>query len=163
MERRVAELHITNARARALRLFQTGSTIFPEEWATQIDEQTVVDLAEFAIHARRVVELCDLRSLNFTGADSTRHKYTVVPPEPLEANFHDALNKLIHAKTYAVGHAIWDGPKVFTASAQNMVVSYMRISTDRRPSSCISVFGLAWCFLTQVIPSLKSRHPEIQF
>jgi len=163
MERRLAELHITQARERALRIFTLSSTIFPEEWAKQLDEIAVVDLAEFAIHARRITELCDLRTAKFAGADASRYKFSVPPPEPLEADYHEALNRLIHAKSYTVGHVVWDGAKIYLTSANNLAISYVRIATDRKPSSCVSVFGIAHCFLTDVLASVRKKHPEIQF
>lgn len=163
MERRVAELHLIRARESALRLFSLASTIFPEEWAKQFDEIAVVDLTEFAIHARRLTELCTLRDDKFDGTASTRYLFTVPPPEPLESDYHEALNALIHAKTYKIGHAIWDGPKVYTSSAQNISISYVQIATDRRPQSCVSVFGVTWCFLSNVLPVIRTRNPEFQF
>jgi hypothetical protein len=163
MERRVAELHLIQARERALRLFTLASTIFPEEWAKPLDELAVVDLTEFAIHARRITELCDLRGETFSGADASRFKFSVPPPEPLETNYNEALNQLIHAKTYTVGHMVWDGPKIFLSSAQNLTLGYVRIATDRKATKCVSIFGVSTCFLTAVLPAVKTKHPQFQF
>ena len=163
MERRLAELHITQARERAVRLLTAASTIFPEEWTKQIDELAVVDLAEFAIHARRITELCDMRSEKFIGAHESRYKFSVPPPQPLETDYHEALNLLIHAKSYIIGHTVWDGAEIFQGSANNLALSYVRIATDRKPESCVSVFGIAFCFLTSVLARVKAKHPELQF
>lgn len=83
------------ARDRAFRILTLASTIFPEEWAKQLDELAVIDLVEFAIHARRVTELCDLRIEQFAGADASRYRFSVAPPEPLEPDYHEALNQLL--------------------------------------------------------------------
>lgn len=163
MERRLAELHIVQARERALRLFALCSTIFPEEMVKHLGELAVVDLAEFAIHARRITELCDLRLEKFTGADACRYKYSAPPPEPLETDYHEALNRLIHAKSYSIGHVVWDGPKIFTASAQNLAIGYVRIATDRKSLSCVSTFGIVHCFLSSVLAKVHEKHPGLQF
>lgn len=162
MERRLAELHIINARERALRLFALCSTIFPEVMKTHLDELAVVDLAEFAIHARRITELCDLRSEKFAGADACRYKYSVPPPEPLEIDYHEALNRLIHAKTYTMGHVVWDGPRIF-GDAIHLAIGYVRIATDRKPSSCVSAFGVVHCFLSSVLARVTAKHSELRF
>jgi hypothetical protein len=129
----------------------------------QLQGSRSIDLAEFAIHARRVTEHCDLRGASFPNADASRFKFTVPPPEPIEKDYHEALNRLVHAKTYTIGHVVWDGPKIFLRSKQNLALGYVRIATDRRESACVSVFGVATCFLCSVIASVREKHPELQF
>lgn len=162
MDRRLPELHLIEARSRALRLMCTASTIIPEEYQEAISDQLAVDLAEFAMHARRLNEVLSLEQIAFGGADSLRFNATPMPA-PLESNYRDALNRLIHAKTYTVGYSVWDGNKVFLASRQNVIPTYVKIETDRRPVAAVSIFGVAFCFLTSVIQHVKQRHPNLRF
>jgi hypothetical protein len=65
-EAAVANLHLSEARRRAMRLFCTASTLFPDVWrAPLLNEQVLLDATEFALHARRLNELCGLRSVDF--------------------------------------------------------------------------------------------------
>jgi hypothetical protein len=41
--------------------------------------------------------------------------------------------------------------------------SPVRIATDRKAMSCVSVYGVAYCFLTDVLGSVRNKYPEIQF
>jgi hypothetical protein len=163
-DRRITELHLTAARKAALRLFCTASTMFPDEWGGDVINETLhVDLTEFAIHARRVSELCDLMMTEFPGADATRFQISEPSDFPLMKDYHKALSRLVHARKLVVGYALWTGPKIWLNSAKDKAVSYVRVETDRYPAANISVFGIATCFLSEVIIAVKRRFPEYRF
>jgi hypothetical protein len=140
----------------------TASTVIPEEYQEPISEQLVADLAEFAIHARRLNELLSLEQAAFGGVDSFRFKTTQFPV-PLETSYKYALNRLIYANTYIVGYSIWDGDKIFLASRQNVIPTYVTTKTDQWPIAAVSIFGVAFCFLTSVIQQVKQHHPSLRF
>lgn len=156
----MAELHVTAARRHALELVSLSSTRYPEEWSNSISEQLVLNLFEFAAHAYRVDELCSIQGKNLTGADACRFKGTGIPQ--LEPLFSNALNLVRHAVSYTVGWCVHDGPRVFTASNNDVSPMYVTVQTDRRPGS-VSVFGLGFVYLTTVLQSIKRLHPHLKF
>lgn len=163
-DRRITELHLAEARRRALRLFCTSSAIFPDEWGGGIVNDALhVDLTIFALHARRVSELCGFSQTKFTGVATTRFRITDPPDLVLIADYNDALNRLVHARRFIVGYAVWDGAKVWLNSANDKVVSYVAVETDRRPRANLSVFGLATCFLSEVLIAVKAGFSELRF
>jgi hypothetical protein len=163
-DRRITELHIIEARKRALRLFCTGSSIFPDEWSgNTINETLNVDLTEFALHARCVSELCDLRKEKFPGADATRFKIEDPADFVFIDDYAEALNRLVHARKFVVGYGIWTGKKIWLNSKQEKIISYVKVETDRWPSANISVVGLATCFLGEVLITVKERFPDFLF
>jgi len=163
-DRRITELHLVEARNRALRLFCTSSTMFPDEWGgDSVNETLNVDLTEFALHARCVNDLCGLAGMKFPGVNATRFNLTEPSAFVLIDDYHDALNYLVHARRFIVGYGLWTGPKVWLNSAQDKMVSYVRVETDRRPAANISVFGIATCFLSEVLITVKQRFPDYRF
>jgi len=48
-------------------------------------------------------------------------------------------------------------------ASSNLIATYIKVSTDRYPEVTISIFGLAECFLTQVIPRVRERHACLRF
>ena len=162
-DRRITELHIIEARKRALRLFCTGSSIFPDEWGgNTINETLNVDLTEFALHARCVNELCDLRKEKFPGAGATRFKIEDPADFVLIDDYAEALNRLVHARKFVVGYGIWTGKKIWLNSKREKI-SYVRVETDRWPPANISVVGIAICFLGEVLIAVKERFPDYAF
>lgn len=163
-DRRIAELHLAQARNGALRLFCTSSAIFPDEWGGSIvNESLHIDLTSFALHARRVSELCGFSQMKFAGVATTRFRISDPPDLVLIADYNEALNRLVHARRFIVGYAVWDGTKIWLNSANDKVVSYVAVETDRRPRANLSVFGLATCFLSEVLIAVKTSFPELCF
>jgi hypothetical protein len=138
--------------------------MFPDEFGGNIvNEMLNVDLTEFALHARCVNDLCGFADMKFPGANSTR--FTISEPGEfvLVDNYNDALNRLVHARRFVVGYAVWTGPKIWLNSAKDKAASYVRVETDRRAPANISIFGIAVCFLTEVLIEVRKRFPEYQF
>jgi hypothetical protein len=84
----------------------------------------------------------------------TRYRFTPGYGVDLLPDYHEALNRLVHARELAIGYAVWEGEKVFLAH-ENLSVSYIKITTDRLPTAYVSVFGLATCFLNDVLGHLR--------
>lgn len=138
-----------------MRLFCTASTLFPDVWqGALVNEQVLLDATEFALHARRLNELCGLRSVQFPSVAQTRYTFTAGHGVELIADYHEALNRLVHARELAIGWAVWEGQKVFLAH-DNLSISYIKIRTDRLSTGYVSVFGLATCFLNDVMGKLR--------
>ena len=162
MERRLAELHISRAIDSALRLFSISSSIIPIEFKDRVSDQIIVEISEFALHARRVNEICDFRKFDFSTTKSDRWN-TSGHQSPLEDRYQNALNRLIHAKSLTVGYSQWGGEKIFLSSQNNIIPSYLEIETDRLDAKCVSIFGVSFCFLTEVIIKIKEEYPELAF
>jgi hypothetical protein len=84
-------------------------------------------------------------------------------PITFMGNYDYALNRVIHTRTLTAGYTLWEGQKVFTRSTVNKVFSYVVASSDDYPPEKISIFGLATCFFTKVIPQIKIDFPQFSF
>lgn len=160
---RLIEIHITQARLRALRLVAFTGAVFPGEWNEQWNEAIVPDLLEFGFHARKVNEFCQLMEQNFRPIDTKVVQISEGDPGNWEKSYRSALNALMHMQTFAIGHAHADHRKIFLASEANLIATYIKVSTDRFPEVTISIFGLVDCFLSQVIPIVREKYPYLRF
>jgi hypothetical protein len=160
---RLAEIHIVQARLRALRLVAFTGAVFPGEWSDQWNEAIVPDLLEFGFHARKVNEFCKLMEESFPSIDTKVVKIAEGDPGNWEQSYRNALNALMHMKTFVVGHAHADHRRVFLAATSNLIATYVKVSTDRFPEVTISIFGMVDCFLNQVIPRVRNKHPHLRF
>lgn len=160
---KLAEIHIQEARKYALRLFAFTSTVFPSEWDKTWNELITPDLVEFAFHARKVSEFCNLRGEDFPPINNLIVKISENDPGNWEADYHHALNAFIHIKSFVIGHAHADHRQVFENSEANLVATYVKIQTDRFPEKTISICGLVFCFLNNVIPLVRRKYPTFVF
>lgn len=160
---RLAEIHIEQARLRALRLVAFTGAVFPGEWSEQWNEAIVPDLLEFGFHARKVNEFCDLMDESFSSVDTKVVKISEGDPGNWEQSYRNALNALMHMKTFVIGHAHADHRRVFLSAESNLIATYIKVSTDRFPEVTISIFGLVDCFLNQVIPRVRQKQPHLRF
>ena len=83
---RLIEIHITQARLRALRLVAFTGAVFPGEWSVQWNEAIVPDLLEFGFHARKVNEFCGLMDEEFGPIDVRIVKISEGDPGIWETN-----------------------------------------------------------------------------
>jgi hypothetical protein len=162
-EHRLAELHIVRAREEALYIFAFTGAVYPVEWKHSYTETIVSRLFDFAFHARRVTQLCSLRDVDFGSIRALPVKISEGDPGNWEDNYHFALNRLAHAAEFTLGSAHADHRKLFLASEANLMPIYAKIRTDQHEEASISLFGLAFCFLTRVIPEIKVRFPDYRF
>lgn len=161
--RRLTEIHITQARLRALRLVSFASSVFPEEWSDSWNEVIVPDLLEFGFHARKVNEFCELMNENFPSINKKIVNISEGDPGNWEENYRNALNALMHMKSFVMGHAHADHRKIFINATSNLIATYIKVATDKFPEVTISIFGLAECFLNQVIPKIRKKDPGLRF
>jgi len=160
---RLIEIHIAQARLRALRLVAFTGAVFPGEWSEQWNEAIVPDLLEFGFHARKVNEFCNLMEESFRPIDTKVIHISEGDPGNWEKSYRNALNALMHMKTFTIGHSHADHRKLFLAATANLIATYIKVSTDRFPEVTVSVFGLVNCFLNEVIPIVRQRHPYLRF
>ena len=160
---RLAEIHIAQARLRALRLVAFTGSVFPGEWSSHWNEMIVPDLLEFGFHARKVNEFCGLLSEDFPSINTKIVQLSEGDPGLWEENYRNALNALMHMRTFVIGHANADHRRIFLKASSNLITTYIRVSTDRYPEITISIFGLAECFLNQVIPRVREKHKCLRF
>ena len=160
---RLVEIHIVQARLRALRLVAFTGSVFPGEWGEQWNEAIVPDLLEFGFHARKVNEFCNLMEESFRPIDTKIVQISEGDPGNWEKNYRNALNALMHMKSFTIGHAHADHRRIFLAAKSNLIATYIKVSTDRFPEVTISIFGLVDCFLSQVIPRVRERQPQLRF
>ena len=160
---RLAEIHIVQARLRALRLVAFTGAVFPGEWSNQWNEAIVPDLLEFGFHARKVNEFCDLMDESFRPIDTKIVSLSEGDPGNWEQSYRNALNALMHMKTFTIGHSHADHRRIFLAAESNLIATYIKVSTDRFPEVTISIFGLVDCFLNQVITRVREKQPQLRF
>ena len=161
---RLAEIHICQARSRALRLFAFTSTVIPGEWSGTWVETLVPDLVEFGFHARKVNEFCGFMKEDFPSIDQKIVKISEGDPGNWESNYQHALNALMHMNSFIVGHAHADHRKIFTHAESNLITTYIIATTDKFPEkTTISVIGLVNCFLSEVLPRVKTQFPHFSF
>ena len=161
--RRLAELHIRKARELAFRIFAYASTIIPKEWGNTYTEQVLMDVYEFAVHARRLNDLCDLKTQLFENITAQRYVISYdADATGYVAKYQDALNTLLHVSELSLGYTVWAGSRVFVQS-ENVIISYVTAKTDKFSARKVSLFGLAFVFLGEVIPLVQQRYPTYQF
>lgn len=160
---RLTEIHIAQARLRALRLVAFTSSVFPGEWSNEWNEMLVPDLLEFGFHARKVNEFCRLKEDTFPSMNTKIVQIFEGDPGNWEQNYQFALNALMHMQTFIIGHAHADHRRVFLNAESNLIATYIKVSTDKFPETTISIFGLAECFLNQVLPKIREKHPHLRF
>ena len=123
----------------------------------------VPDLLEFGFHARKVSEFCDLLEEPFPPIDGLIVHISEGDPGNWEKSYRNALNALMHMRSFTIGHAHADHRIIFTASQANLMVTYIKVSTDKFPEATISIFGLVNCFLNCVIPMVRQRFEGLHF
>lgn len=161
--KRLAEIHITEARKHALKLFAFTSSVFPSEWNNTWNEIITTELLEFSFHARKVNEICNLQDEVFPSIDTLIVKISENNPGNWETNYQYALNAFVHIKSFKIGHAHSDHRVIFKNSESNLQATYVKIQTDKFPEKTISICGLVFCFLNSVIPLLRNKFPELRF
>ena len=161
---RVAELHINKARELAYRLFAYGSTIVPNEWTKSYTEQVVIDVYDFAIHARRINALCKFNDAASAAMQETRYQIkSDADTSPFIHNYQHALNAIMHASELSVSYIVWEGPKIFVQSVNNIIFG-LKLTTDKFPEERrVNVGGLGYVFLGQVIPHIWLNYPQYRF
>lgn len=161
---RLVEIHIQEARKDALQLMAFSGAVFPEEWSNSWNEIVTSSLLNFAYHARKVNEMCGFNGDDFSNiSNMLMVKISENDPGNWQKDYQYALNAFIHIKSFVIGNTHADHRKIFTSSSANLMATYVKIETDRFVEQTISICGLAFCFLTEVIPMIKKRFPELQF
>lgn len=162
VEHRLIELHIVEARKRALRLFAFGGAVYPEVWGSPYIEDISISLLEFGFHARRVNDLCDFGDRKFSDVDKFIVNFSVPPKYSIVKKYQFALNRLIHAKRFIFQNVHADHRNVFSEH-DNLVPVAVAIETDQRSCEAVSIIGVSNCFLHEVIPLVKSEIHNINF
>lgn len=161
--RRLTEIHIERARSHALRLVAFTGAVFPGEWSGNWGEVVVPDLLEFGFHARKVNEFCDITNEKFPSINNKIINISEGDPGNWEESYRHALNALMHMRSFVLGYASADHRKIFIQAESNLIVTYIKVETDKFPETTISIFGLVECFLSHVIPKVRERAPDLVF
>jgi hypothetical protein len=166
-ERRLGELHIQSARTKALRIFAFADTVFPGEWRNTSTEEITIELLEFALHARRVNQICGFEKFDFPDIKMPLLKISENDPQAWIKKYQWALDRLMHAQKYIFGYCHADHRVKFTDAEDNLIPCYVKVETDKFPNVkdsdvTISLFGLAFCFLQDVIPKVRNDFPDWQ-
>jgi hypothetical protein len=161
--RRLTEIHIEQARSRALRLVAFTGAVFPGEWKQHWNDVLIPDLLEFAFHARKVNEFCGLMNENFPSINTKVVNISDGDPGGWEGSYRNALNALMHMRSFVLGHAHAEHRKIFLHAESNLIALYIKVATDKFPEVTISIFGLAACFLNYVIPKVREEDRSLRF
>ncbi|WOJ89142.1 hypothetical protein RZS28_15225 [Methylocapsa polymorpha] len=161
--RRLGELHVQTARTKAFRVFAFAGAVFPGEWSNLYIEAITQDLLEFAFHARRVNQICDLDTKKFSSIKVLPVVISENDPGNWVENYDWALNRLMHAREFEFGNCHSDHRILFPNAESNLIPLYVKVATDQRSMETISLFGLVNCFLCVVIPEVRRRFPNWLF
>ena len=161
--RRLTEIHIEQARLRALRLVAFTGSVFPGEWSNNWNELIVPDLLEFGFHARKVNELCGLLGESFPSINKRVVQISTNDPENWEESYRNALNALMHMQSFVIGHVHADHRQIYLKAEANLIATYVKIQTDRFSEVTISIYGLADCFLNYVIARAREKDSSLRF
>lgn len=131
---------------------------------SRIVEDATIALVEFAFHSRRVNNICGFDHHRFEPITTTAYKVTSNDPGNWEVKYQDALNSLAHAKGFVFGSTHIEHRQLSLAAEANLAPLYVKVAADHRPRErTISLFGVSFCFLQQVIPLVKVRCSDWQF
>jgi hypothetical protein len=161
---RLGELHVKTARTNALNLFAFAGATYPGEWSPVYNELVTQHLLDFAFHARRVNQICDIDTGALLPINVIPFKLSEGEPENWLERYDWALDRLMHAREFIFGNAHTDHRILFPEAESNLVPLYVRVASDHHQAlDSISFYGLSTCFLREVIPQVKSRFPEWSF
>lgn len=161
--RRLGELHIIAARTSALRIHAFSNAVIPGEWTNVSTELITMELLDFAFHARRINEICDIDCKTLQSVNALPIVITENNPGLWVERYDWALNSLIHAREFAFGYTHAEHRKLFVNAESNIMPTYVQVKTDQRETKTVSIFGVSQCFLAEVIPIVKSKFPTWQF
>ena len=151
------------ARTKALRVFAFTGAVFPGEWTSVYSEVVIIDLVEFAFHARRVNEISGLKAHDFPSIKTLTFVISSGDPGGWISNYQWALDRIMHARKFVFGNVHADHRRLFTNAESNLIPAYVKVETDKQEMVTISLFGLVECFLNSVLPELRKRHPDWLF
>ncbi|MGC7402941.1 hypothetical protein ACPWR0_03795 [Pandoraea pneumonica] len=153
--KRLIQIHMQQAQSRALRLIAFTGAVFPGEWSDSWAEVVVPDILEFGFHARKVSEFCGLMNHPFPSINTKILTFSEGDPGCWEESYRNALNALMHMKSFVLGHAHADHRRIFLQAQSNLMTTYIRVETDKFSEVTISIFGIAECFLNHVVPKAR--------
>ena len=161
--RRLGEIHVAAARKHALRLCSFCTAVFPLEWDEQVVEDCTVQLLQFAFHARRINDIGKIDCRILQSVDHAASQISQNDPKNWEKRYDHALNALHHSVSFTFGWVHTDHRQIFLASDANKAPMYVKVKTDMFDEKTISIFGVANCFLIEIISYLKSHQPDWRF
>ena len=157
---RLGEIHLAEARKSSLRLCSYVTGVFPEEWQNPIVEDCTVQLLHFSYHARRLNQICALDSFVFRPVDKRVVSFSEGDPGGWQPSYQHALNGLHHATSFVFGWAHADHRQLYGKTAANLIPVYVKVETDQFPVMSVSIFGVADCFLSEVISVVREKFPR---
>jgi hypothetical protein len=158
---RVVEIQLEKAKTLALRIHAASSSVVPVEWTDLHKEVFLVDVLEFAYHARCVSNACIPKDVEFD-IDFYSVEFTNEPAGERVNKYHHALNRFHHMKSITIGYTHSDHRKIYSNSESNLILTYARIETDKYNTSIVSLFGVVFCFLTKILLFIRDRYPDLK-
>jgi len=139
--------------SRALRLYALSSAAFPQIWQERAIELFKNDIVEFALYARRLLELAKIR---YQLRAMPRVGYLVERGDlertiPLIANFWDCLNMILHAQRINI---VFAEARDVRGASPNVIFGRwveVHIETDKKVLRAIDVMSCATFFLGDVV------------
>jgi hypothetical protein len=134
----------------------SGSVYFPTEFIIdEVQRQLLDKVTSFAIHARRALEIANLRGIQIEGG---RWRFVAPPPElKEERNLWDAINKIIHARHLQVYVFQRSPSEIFLGPGFEWVLMHLEVQSDREKVH-VSPFGLAYSYLNGVVGHFNPQH-----
>ena len=134
-----------------------GSVYFPSEFIIdEVQRQLLDRVTSFAIHARRALEIADLRGIEIEGG---RWRFVMPPPDMNEErNLWDAVNKILHARHLQVYVFQKSPAEIFLSPGFEWVLMHLEVQSDRGEKVHVSPFGLAYSYLNAVVGHFNPAH-----
>jgi len=150
-------VHGKAAERLALRLYGFSNAVWPEEWFELPQHHAVEELFEFAFHAYRASELSgllDLR-LDMQPLATSLYKFDDIEEFDWLFDYHYALNRLRHNKSFKFGKANPRKGSAIFANNRNVAAGFFVVSTEQFPNEvAIPFFPLVFTFLDVLRPRL---------
>lgn len=151
----IHNIHIEESKKYALRIATITTSVIPSPWCKAQAKIFTQDLLNFGFHARASIEMAGLRSKDLeVSIDIYSAKFSSFPEGEREKNIVFALNRILHAREYTFGWAHADHRQIFDKH-DNLVPTYVLVSTDKYEKNIVSLFGLAFVYLNEVVPLLS--------
>jgi cyanophycinase-like exopeptidase len=141
-----------NAQNAALSLFSCASAIYPEnnkELVSYFIMQTIEAGISLGLNARKVMELCHFEDVEIS---QTRWKYECDQSRRI-SSFLEATHAFVHARQLKV-ITLRSPTEIFP---NDIVMTEFMVSTDRRASARLDIFGFAWTYMSKVAPKLEPQ------
>ena len=137
--------HFRQALRLALNIFSYSQTLITSGLKEAFQEQIIVECTEFALHARRVYELSDLKIDQRKMRALSRFQGENIERADICDDYFESLNIIVHARDLSITYVVNPTRDIFS-DTDNLCVAFLQARTDRRPSQSVSLYAISAFF-----------------